>query len=71
MGWEDASKYLVLPVLLVVAQFASSAIISPPIKDDDQNAGFTKVRVYAFLSLSLHGLLICTSNQIDDTMTLW
>ena len=34
IGWEEASKYLVLPVLLVVAQFASSAIISPVNKDD-------------------------------------
>jgi len=34
IGWEDAIKYLALPVLLVVAQFASSAIISPINKDD-------------------------------------
>ena len=32
VGWSDAAKYMVLPVLLVAAQFASSAIISPPIK---------------------------------------
>ena len=32
IGWADAAKYMVLPVLLVAAQFASSAIISPPIK---------------------------------------
>jgi membrane protein insertase Oxa1/YidC/SpoIIIJ len=48
VGWEDASKYLVLPVLLVAAQFASSAIISPPIKEDDENAGFTKA-LFVFL----------------------
>lgn len=46
VGWEDASRYLVLPVLLVAAQFASSAIISPPIKNDDDedssSAQFTK-----------------------------
>ena len=34
IGWGEASKYLVLPVLLVIAQFASSAIISPVNKDD-------------------------------------
>ena len=32
VGWDEASRYLVLPVALVAAQFASSAIISPPIK---------------------------------------
>lgn len=34
IGWGEASKYLLLPALLVVAQFASSAIISPVKKDD-------------------------------------
>ena len=29
IGWSEASPYLVLPVLLVLAQYASSAIISP------------------------------------------
>ena len=29
IGWAEASPYLVLPVLLVLAQYASSAIISP------------------------------------------
>lgn len=31
IGWDDASRYLVLPVLLVVFQFVSTAIISPPV----------------------------------------
>ena len=41
-GWHAAGPYLVLPVLLVLAQYASSAIISPaaPPKDgDDEGAG--------------------------------
>ena len=41
-GWDAAAPYLVLPVLLVLAQYASSAIISPatPPKDgDDEGAG--------------------------------
>lgn len=28
-GWEAAAPYLVLPVLLVLAQYVSSAVISP------------------------------------------
>ena len=35
IGWDDASRYLVLPVLLVVFQFVSTAIISPPVSQDD------------------------------------
>ena len=41
-GWSAAGPYLVLPVLLVLAQYASSAIISPatPPKDgDDEGVG--------------------------------
>ncbi|CAL8469942.1 g9484 [Coccomyxa elongata] len=42
VGWEDAARYLALPVALVAAQFASSAVISPPIDDEDPNANFSK-----------------------------
>lgn len=44
VGWEGAARYLVLPALLVGAQYASSAIISPPINPDDDNAKTTKAR---------------------------
>lgn len=37
-----ACRYLALPVALVAAQFASSAVISPPIDDEDPNANFSK-----------------------------
>ena len=37
VGWHDASAYLVMPVLLVVSQYVSQAIISPP-KTDDASA---------------------------------
>ena len=47
IGWEDGSKYLALPLLLVAAQFASSAIISPPIKDDDDGAALSKTLLAA------------------------
>jgi YidC/Oxa1 family membrane protein insertase len=50
IGWEEASKYLVLPVLLVVAQYASTAIISPPVDPNDDNAKTTKT-LLAFLPL--------------------
>ncbi|KAK9915966.1 hypothetical protein WJX75_006672 [Coccomyxa subellipsoidea] len=42
VGWEDAARYLALPIALVAAQFASSAVISPPIDDEDKNANFSK-----------------------------
>lgn len=31
IGWDDASRYLILPVLMVVAQWISSSIITPPV----------------------------------------
>ena len=43
IGWEEASRYLVLPVLLVVAQFISSAVISPPVDPNDDSAKNTQV----------------------------
>jgi len=42
IGWELASSYLVLPVALVLAQYISSAIISPPIDPNSENAKFQK-----------------------------
>lgn len=33
IGWDEAGAYLVLPALLVVAQYASSKIITPPVSD--------------------------------------
>ena len=44
VGWETAARYLVLPALLVGAQYASSAIISPPVNPDDDSAKTTKAR---------------------------
>jgi len=35
LGWHDTIAYLVLPVLLVVSQYVSQAIISPTPKTDD------------------------------------
>jgi YidC/Oxa1 family membrane protein insertase len=32
IGWDAAARYLVLPALLVVAQWASSSVISPPVR---------------------------------------
>jgi YidC/Oxa1 family membrane protein insertase len=50
IGWEDASKYLVLPIALVIAQWISSAIISPPV---DPNAENAKLQKGIFLALPL------------------
>ena len=45
IGWDEASRYLVLPVLLVVAQFVSSAIITPPPDPEDDSAKRTQVNL--------------------------
>lgn len=48
VGWDTASKYLVLPIALVIAQYISSAIISPPIDPNSDNAKVQKaIYVYA------------------------
>ena len=38
IGWHDAIAYLVLPVLLIVSQYASQKIISPPSNDPSQKS---------------------------------
>ena len=52
IGWDEASKYLVLPVLLVMCQWASTALVSPPIDPDDPNANTTR-GLYLFLPLMI------------------
>lgn len=54
IGWGEASKYLVLPVLLVIAQFASSAIISPVNKDDVSLASLSGLCWHPYLRPSFH-----------------
>ncbi|KAJ9507791.1 hypothetical protein QJQ45_019304 [Haematococcus lacustris] len=43
IGWEQGLAYASLPALLVVAQYISSAVISPPVDPADPNANTTKV----------------------------
>ena len=43
IGWHDAACYLSLPLLLVIAQFASTKLISPPV--DPKQEGATTARV--------------------------
>ncbi|KXZ53449.1 ALB31 protein [Gonium pectorale] len=38
IGWSEAAAYLSLPVLLVLVQYASAAVTSPPIDPKDENA---------------------------------
>ena len=52
IGWDEASRYLALPVLLVIAQFISTAVISPPIDPNDENAK-TQKAIFAFLPLMI------------------
>jgi YidC/Oxa1 family membrane protein insertase len=42
IGWGLASAYLVLPVALLIAQYVSSAIITPPIDPNAENANVQK-----------------------------
>lgn len=44
--------YLILPVLLVVSQWASTALVSPPIDPEDPNANTTR-GLYLFLPLMI------------------
>lgn len=50
IGWGPAVSYLVLPVLLVVSQYASQRIISPP--QQDANAGQAQA-ILKFLPLMI------------------
>eukprot|EP01026_Neomeris_dumetosa_P036731 TRINITY_DN2968_c0_g1_i6.p1 TRINITY_DN2968_c0_g1~~TRINITY_DN2968_c0_g1_i6.p1 ORF type:complete len:406 (-),score=40.03 TRINITY_DN2968_c0_g1_i6:524-1741(-) len=50
IGWEQASRYLVLPILLVVTQYLSTSLISPPVDPNDENANTQKILV-SFLPL--------------------
>jgi hypothetical protein len=42
IGWHDAACYCALPAALVVAQWISSSIISPPVDPEAKNAGVNK-----------------------------
>lgn len=42
IGWDLASRYLALPVALVIAQYISNAIVQPPQTDDSDAAKFSQ-----------------------------
>ncbi|KAG2429262.1 hypothetical protein HXX76_011031 [Chlamydomonas incerta] len=50
IGWEAAAAYLTLPVLLVLVQYASSSVTTPPIDPKDENAN-TQRALLVFLPL--------------------
>lgn len=52
LGWDLASRYLAIPVLLVILQYLSSALISPP-PDPNQDEGQKRTQqvLFAFLPL--------------------
>lgn len=52
IGWDDASKYLVLPVLLVLVQYISTSIVSPPVDPNAENATQQKL-ILALLPLMI------------------
>ena len=51
IGWDDATSYLILPVLLVIAQYASTAIISPV--DPNEEKPLTQTLLIAGLPLMI------------------
>lgn len=42
IGWDLASRYLALPIALIIAQYISNAIIQPPQTDDSDAAKFSQ-----------------------------
>lgn len=50
IGWDAAKPYLVLPLLLILCQYISSSVISPPIDPNAENAN-TQRALYTFLPL--------------------
>ncbi|KAF8070861.1 ALB3.1 [Scenedesmus sp. PABB004] len=80
IGWHDASAYLVLPALLVACQYVSSAIVSPPIDPNAENAG-TQRALYALLPLMVGwfalnvpsglGLYYLSNTALTTGVQLW
>lgn len=60
VGWEEASRYLVLPILLVILQYYSSSIISP-VDPNDEGSKFTKYLLALLPLLVLYFSLIVPS----------
>lgn len=52
VGWHDAQAYCVLPVLLVVVQYISTSIVSPPIDPNAENANVQRA-ILTFLPLMI------------------
>jgi len=53
IGWDEASHYLLLPVLLVVAQFASAKILKPPVNPEDEEKQNATMKILQFLPLMI------------------
>eukprot|EP00884_Botryococcus_braunii_P018803 jgi/Botrbrau1/5606/Bobra.97_2s0029.1 len=80
VGWEAAGAYLVLPVLLVLSQYVSSAIITPPINPDDENANTQKallgalplvVGYFALIVPSGLGLYYFSNTVLTSAIQIW
>lgn len=62
IGWEDALAYLVLPVAIIAAQFASQEILQPP-PTDDPKAQQTQA-VLKFLPLMTGYFALCVPSGL-------
>ncbi|KAF8397512.1 hypothetical protein HHK36_016429 [Tetracentron sinense] len=79
LGWHDTAAYLVLPVLLVVSQFASMELMKPPQTDDPTQKN--TLLVFKFLPLMIgyfslsvpSGLSIYwfTNNVLSTAQQVW
>jgi len=53
IGWDDAQLYLVLPVLVVAAQYWSASVLQPPESPDENEQAKTMKVVVKFLPLMI------------------
>ncbi|KAM0953561.1 putative membrane insertase YidC/ALB3/OXA1/COX18, membrane insertase YidC/Oxa1 [Dioscorea sansibarensis] len=79
LGWSDTAAYLVLPVLLVISQYASMELMKPPQTDDP--ASKNSLLVFKFLPLMIgyfslsvpSGLSLywLTNNLLSTAQQVW
>ncbi|KAL6784384.1 ALB3A [Auxenochlorella protothecoides x Auxenochlorella symbiontica] len=64
IGWDEASRYLVIPVLMVIAQYISTAIISPPVDPNNENARTQQI-IIGLLPLMVGYFALCVPSGLS------
>jgi len=77
-GWSDTIAYLVLPILLVISQYASTALLTPKTDDPAQQQSQAILKflplMIGWFSLNVPsglGLYWLTNNFLTTASTLW